>query len=85
MTSYIGTGKNARVATLNERRGALKAYVLSSLAIVVGQEDWDTWLDAAEELGVTENDLDKICDEISNELHRRASKLPYIPVRTVLP
>lgn len=85
MTSYIGFGKDARVATARERRQALKAYVLNSLSIVVSQETWESWDSAAEELGVSEEDLDKICDEICDELRRRSNKLPYIPVRAVLP
>jgi hypothetical protein len=76
---------DGRKATLAERRGALKGYVLDSLGIVVSQEAWDTWTAAGEFYELTDDQVAAVLDEVGEELRRRAGRLPYIKCPVVLP
>ena len=72
-------------ATYAERRGALKAHILESLGITAEQEIWESWWEAAEELELSEAALESVANEVSDELRRRAGRLPYIKISAVLP
>ena len=59
-----------------QRRQALKAHILDGLSIVVRSEAWESWEDTAYQLGLSEQALTAVCNEVSDELARRAVRLP---------